>query len=94
MSEQKNKSKRKIGLLGGTFDPVHLGHVRMAEACKLQLALDEIWWIPASVPPHKTRQTTPYDTYDYYYQKTVERKLGIRFGFSTLTVNPHLLAHL
>ena len=77
-NENAMKQKRKIGLLGGTFDPVHLGHVRMAEACKAQLGLDEIWWIPASVPPHKTRQTTPYDKRREWIAKTIEGKAGHR----------------
>ena len=82
MSMQKNttgpKAKRKIGLLGGTFDPVHLGHIRMAEVCKEKLGLDEIWWIPASVPPHKTRQTTPYDTRRAWIEKVLMGKAGHR----------------
>ncbi|MBP3624473.1 MAG: nicotinate (nicotinamide) nucleotide adenylyltransferase, partial [Peptococcaceae bacterium] len=76
MSGQANKTKRKIGLLGGTFDPVHFGHIRMAEACKAQLALDEIWWIPASVPPHKTRQTTPYDKRRAWVEQAISGKTG------------------
>lgn len=78
MSEQAKKLQRKIGLLGGTFDPVHLGHVRMAEACKAQLELDEIWWIPAFVPPHKTRQTTPYEKRRSWLATVLEGKKGHR----------------
>ena len=44
---------RKIGLLGGTFNPVHNGHLQMADECMTRLALDEIWWIPASKPHFK-----------------------------------------
>lgn len=47
----------RIGLLGGTFDPVHLGHLLLAEACREQGRLDEVWFIPAAVPPHKQDQT-------------------------------------
>ncbi len=43
----------KIGLLGGTFDPVHLAHLRVAEEVREKLSLGEIWFIPAGVPPHK-----------------------------------------
>ncbi len=70
------KAKRKIGILGGTFDPVHLGHVRMAEACKAQLALDEVWWIPASVPPHKNRETTPYETRRAWIAQALQGRAG------------------
>ncbi len=44
----------RIGLYGGTFDPVHLAHLVLAEQCREQLALDEVWFIPAASPPHKS----------------------------------------
>ncbi len=43
----------KIGLMGGTFNPVHLGHLRAAEETREILELDEICFIPALTPPHK-----------------------------------------
>jgi nicotinate-nucleotide adenylyltransferase len=47
---------KKIGILGGSFDPVHWGHLLLAETCREQCGLDEIWFLPASTPPHKLRQ--------------------------------------
>jgi len=44
----------KWGLLGGTFDPIHIGHLRSAEEVRELFDLDRIVFIPASVPPHKT----------------------------------------
>jgi nicotinate-nucleotide adenylyltransferase len=44
---------KRIGIYGGTFDPVHLGHLVLAEQCREQCQLDEIWFVPAGVPPHK-----------------------------------------
>lgn len=52
---------KKIGLLGGTFDPVHYGHLRMAAECKEKLGLAEIWFIPAAIPPHKDWRISPYE---------------------------------
>ena len=43
----------KLGIYGGTFDPVHLGHLILAETVREQLALDEIWFVPAYQNPHK-----------------------------------------
>ena len=43
----------RLGILGGTFDPVHYGHLLLAESCREQLTLDEVWFLPAAVPPHK-----------------------------------------
>lgn len=43
----------RIGLYGGTFDPIHLGHLILAEQCREQLRLDAVWFIPAGEPPHK-----------------------------------------
>lgn len=44
----------KIGIFGGTFDPVHFGHLILAEQCREQCQLDEVWFVPAAVPPHKS----------------------------------------
>lgn len=43
----------RIGLYGGTFDPVHLGHLILAESCREQCSLDRVIFIPAGSPPHK-----------------------------------------
>lgn len=43
----------RIGIYGGTFDPVHYGHLVLAETCREACSLDEVWFIPAQVSPHK-----------------------------------------
>src|ERR1700747_2377562 len=47
---------RRIGVFGGTFDPVHLGHLILAEQCREQARLDQVWFIPSARPPHKPDQ--------------------------------------
>ena len=50
----------RLGLFGGTFDPVHYGHLLLAESCREQCRLSAVWFLPAAVPPHKrNRQLTP-----------------------------------
>jgi nicotinate-nucleotide adenylyltransferase len=43
----------RIGVFGGTFDPVHYGHLLAAECCREQCRLDQVWFLPAAAPPHK-----------------------------------------
>lgn len=43
----------RLGIFGGTFNPIHLGHLVLAEAAREQCRLDRIYFIPTAVPPHK-----------------------------------------
>jgi nicotinate-nucleotide adenylyltransferase len=49
---------RKIGLMGGTFDPVHSGHLLAAESAREAAKLDEVWFVLTSIPPHKPQTGT------------------------------------
>ena len=46
----------RVGMFGGTFDPIHVGHLILANEALHQLQLDRIYLIPVGDPPHKTRQ--------------------------------------
>ncbi|MGH9318614.1 MAG: nicotinate-nicotinamide nucleotide adenylyltransferase, partial [Vicinamibacteria bacterium] len=52
-----------MGVLGGTFDPPHLGHLRAAEAVRDAVKLDRVSFVPASTPPHK--RTPPVTDSDH-----------------------------
>jgi len=43
----------KVGIMGGTFDPLHIGHMLAAEAARDSYELDEVWFMPSHIPPHK-----------------------------------------
>ena len=43
----------RLGILGGTFNPIHLGHLLLAECAREQARLDQVWFIPTATPPHK-----------------------------------------
>lgn len=49
----------RIGIFGGAFDPVHNGHLLLAEQCREQCELDEVWFVPTRVPPHKPDTLSP-----------------------------------
>ena len=51
----------RIGIFGGTFDPVHIGHLILAEQCRTQAGLDEVWFVPSAQPPHKEKNVTRFE---------------------------------
>lgn len=51
----------RLGIFGGSFDPVHYGHLLLAETCREEGCLDQVIFMPAAVPPHKVRVMTPAD---------------------------------
>ena len=52
----------RLGILGGTFDPIHLGHLRVAEEISEKLHLEKLFLIPSAVAPHKgTKPVTPFE---------------------------------
>jgi nicotinate-nucleotide adenylyltransferase len=48
----------RLGLFGGTFDPIHLGHLILAESCREACDLDQVWFVVAGEPPHKPGERT------------------------------------
>ncbi|MEB3338823.1 MAG: nicotinate (nicotinamide) nucleotide adenylyltransferase [Leptolyngbyaceae bacterium] len=55
---------RKVGVLGGTFNPIHWGHLLMAETALSQLQLDQVVWVPTYHPPHKS----PHELLDFAHR--------------------------
>ena len=49
----------KIGIFGGAFDPVHVGHLIVAERCREDAGLDEVWFLPSYRPPRRPATTSP-----------------------------------
>ena len=61
-AESNGNSRARIGIFGGTFDPIHIGHLILAEEAWFQLKLDTVYMVPAGNPPHKqTRALSPVE---------------------------------
>lgn len=50
-------SKRRVGIMGGTFDPIHIGHLMLAERAYEQFGLEKVLFLPSGNPPHKQNRT-------------------------------------
>jgi nicotinate-nucleotide adenylyltransferase len=68
----------RVGLLGGTFDPIHNGHVAAARAAHRELALDSVRFIPAARPPH--RPDSPHAS-EYHRVEMVRRAIAATAGW-------------
>ena len=90
-------SNNRIGLLGGSFNPPHMGHLVIAEQARDQLGLDEVWFIPAANPPHAAGKKTIESEYridmlvraisgnSYFDLNTVEvERGGVSYTYDTI----------
>lgn len=59
MTGPRDLTAMRLGLFGGTFDPIHLGHLVLAEQCREACGLDAVWFVVAGSPPHKKGERTP-----------------------------------
>ena len=55
MSVNSSSPFKRIGILGGTFDPIHYAHLFIAEQARVQYDLDQVLFVPNATPPHKRR---------------------------------------
>ena len=62
-------SKTKVGIMGGTFDPIHNGHLILAEYARVDLNLEKVLFIPTGKPPHKKNENI--SAVDYRYDMTL-----------------------
>lgn len=53
MNFQEQNNRKKVGIMGGTFDPIHMGHLILGEQSYEQLGLEKVLFLPAGNPPHK-----------------------------------------
>lgn len=87
----------KIGILGGTFNPIHNGHILLGEYCKNHLKLDKLMLIPTYTPPHKSSDDLADEShrinmcklaaekYEHYEVSDIEiKRKGKSYTFETL----------
>jgi nicotinate-nucleotide adenylyltransferase len=81
-----------IGLFGGTFDPIHRGHLKVARAATERFKLKEVWFVPADIPPHK--QTAPVTSYFHRYSMVSLALAGEADFLPSLLEAPDAEAHV
>lgn len=76
----------KIGIMGGTFDPVHYGHLVTAEGARCQFDLDQVLFLPSGIPPHKSKKKVT--AAEHRYMMTVLATLtNPHFGVSRIDID-------
>lgn len=77
------QKRSHYGILGGTFDPPHIGHLAIAQEAYVRLGLDRVWFMPAGMPPHKVgSEISPAS----HRRAMVERAIADDPRFGLLTV--------
>ncbi len=92
---------KTVGLLGGSFDPAHAGHVNITKAAIKRFDLDEVWWLVSPRNPLKTASHASYSTRLVLASKImqhprvrvtdIERRIGTNYTADTLSTLTHIL---
>ncbi len=77
-----------LALFGGTFDPIHRGHLKVARAATDRFALKQVWFVPADIPPHKLKE--PVTPFDHRYAMTTLAVAGEKDFIPSLLEAPDL----
>ena len=68
-----------IGILGGTFDPIHKGHLALGQQAYEQFKLDQIWFMPNGMPPHKKQSSIESDIHERIAMTRIAIKANKQF---------------
>ncbi|SDK57506.1 nicotinate-nucleotide adenylyltransferase [Natronincola ferrireducens] len=78
--------KNKIGIMGGTFNPIHLGHLFIAETTLIEVGLDKVIFIPTGTPPHK-KQAAIVDAHHRLHMTALAINHHEKFFLSDIEIN-------
>ncbi|MCM8760448.1 MAG: nicotinate-nucleotide adenylyltransferase [Candidatus Omnitrophica bacterium] len=91
MDKSVSKKHKRIGIIGGSFDPIHTGHLIIAEKAREEFFLEKVIFIPAGIPPHKKT------TFASPYHRTEMTKIAIRdnryFEVSDMEIKRQVPSH-
>ncbi|QUH26759.1 nicotinate-nucleotide adenylyltransferase [Serpentinicella alkaliphila] len=79
-------NKKKYGIMGGTFDPIHMGHLFIAQSALKELMLDKVMFIPTGTPPHKKDKNIT-SSLDRYIMTTLAVNSNDDFCVSSIEVS-------
>ena len=96
----------KIGIMGGTFDPIHNGHLHLAQTALTQFDLDQIWFMPNGMPPHKKQSSIESDIHEriamtriaikankqFYLQEYEAKREKVSYSYKTMPLE-HVSSH-
>ena len=81
MGQVKLENKKKIGILGGTFDPAHIGHIKISKSAKKKFKLDKVIWAVTKKNPFKTKSSLGLKERMSYAKKINLKNKFIRIRF-------------
>ena len=81
MALDKQENKKKIGILGGTFDPAHRGHLSISKEAKKRFGIDKIIWAVTKKNPFKNKSSLSLDKRIKYAKKIVQNNLFIKVKY-------------